>query len=161
MIDWAAKETGCLRDRSLKQSSCKSPIIWWMVYLPNSWGETCIKIKRVLFFFVFFFGGVPVTAIDINLYNTSVFSVSARVGNEFNLRVILGYGKRGSAHLSPRIVLQREKNGFIDYEVSHFAPAWIPTCTNLTNTGHRGSEVSREVWISEMNRFDFQLAKKV
>ena len=32
----------------------KSPIIWWMVYLPNRWGETCIEIKRAgLFFFLF------------------------------------------------------------------------------------------------------------
>lgn len=28
----------------------KSPIIWWMVYLPNRWGETCIEIKRAGFF---------------------------------------------------------------------------------------------------------------
>lgn len=51
MIDLTARERGCLRDRSLKQSSCKSPIIWWMVYLPNRWGETCIEINW------WFFGG--------------------------------------------------------------------------------------------------------
>lgn len=28
----------------------KSPIIWWMVYLPNRWGETCIEIERAGFF---------------------------------------------------------------------------------------------------------------
>lgn len=32
-----------------QQSSFKSPMIWWMVYLPNRWAKTCITIKLVMF----------------------------------------------------------------------------------------------------------------
>lgn len=131
MIDWAARERGCLRDISLKQSSCRSPIIWWMVYLPNRWGKTCIKIK--------------LAALDVswsqktvgrNLNNTSEFTFREHVGNEFKLRLIFDYELCSLAHLLPHIVLWQERMGLLIMRNTLHTCVDFHFCKFSINTDH-------------------------
>lgn len=117
MIDWAARERGCLRDRSLKQSSCKSPIIWWMVYLPNRWGETCIKIKRVVL-------DVSWSRNRLEIWIICLCSLSGSK-LEMNLSCEWFSTANNAARLIHHLRLSRSgsRNGF--YRLWGFTPAWI------------------------------------